>query len=1644
MTDAPISVTATRARARQLQPAHDGRPGVFRVEPLESMTAHYERTTDDPRVTHELTLAVDDRGVPTSTTTVAYPRRVPAIDEQDQVLIGWSRTNLTTVDDATAHRVSVPTGSWEYEVTGVPVPASGRFAVADLAAALPVLPDRDYAEPVMVGTAQRRLISAEHTEFWDDGLASALPPGQIGTRALPRRLLRFALTPQLVADVYGGEVTPSVLTGDGGYELTGGRWWASDGVRVYDSARCYLPVRHVSPFGNTATVDYDSHLLLVTVVRASTTVPLSLNTTQLANDYVVLGPRQLTDPHGVRHSVAFDPLGRVSAEWSIAPDGSGDTDALPNTVHQYGSGAWRAGSSPVWTHTARRERRGDASSPWQAQRLYVDGLTRVAMTKVQAEPGEAWTSDGAGGVVLVDTGSSPRWVGTGRTVFNNKGLPVEQYEPYFATDAGFDTADALVKRTLSQSRRYDPLGRVIRVDYPDGTYSTTEVGPWQQVESDRNDTVLTSDWFAVRSGGGVTAAQARAAALAAAHAGTPSVALCDALGRVVRTRADNGADGVYETRMHLDLAGTVTAVDDTRGVRIGEQLNDAAGRVLRTRSVDAGEQRALPDVAGREVRHWAATGHRVTVRYDLLGRPTQTLRRDPGGATDTLIEYTVYGEQHPQAASRYLVGQVHRRYDEVGLSTAEHYDLVGNLASGERRLLRTPGTADWGALPGQPLSALDGLTSGVLDAESFAAATVFDALHRPVRQTQPDGTQVRYGYSAGGLLGSVAVLFPGAATGTALVTGIDYDAHRRQTLVTYGNGVTSTMTFDPASQLLTGLSSRRGPAVLQDLTYTYDPVGNLVQTDDGAAQSVFFAGAVVSPGGQFTYDPSYRLRTAGGREHASLGMQPDSREPAMPTVPHPNDANAVRSYTETYTYDEVGNITGLSHASPANSWTRRYQYAPGTNRLAAHSVPGDPAAGPFSAVFGHDPGGNVVAMPGMTAMVWNHAGKLVGADLGGGGSVTFHHDGGGNRVRKVWQRLGGLREERLYLGQHEVFRRYRAGTLVFERRSLRVANGSRQAVLIETITVDTHNPGSDRAPALRYQLGDKAGSSAIECDESGVVLSYEEYHPFGTTSLWLARGAAAVSLKRYRYSGKEKDEETGLYSFGARYYACWLGRWLSPDLAGLADGVNRYAYVANNPMRRTDPSGLIGEEDLQMWFSEARALWGRATATATGPGFTKPVTEYLEAVHDLWGGPKEWDIGHQEKPFALVRPGETTPVSVENMAWNRSKGATSDKAVIDEATAKGIPKRDPDTGLYPGATKGVRNPKLQQPDVGGIKPNLPGKDLPVTTQSAPPANAPQAGEQLKLDLGEQAAPTPKPTEQLELNFDKPAAPAAKSAEQLDLNLGKPADTAPKPVDTTPKPADTTAAAPKTADPAAPPAEVAGPKPTALADDAAVAGKGTGAAVQDTNAVADVVKDANTAVDVAKDVNTVAKDANTVSDVVKDAKAVGDAVKTGAPLLKEGAAVAKEAGTLTKIVNTGSKVVKVAAPVIKVAKPVVRVVGEVAKPLGVGVAVLDLATSHNNSDRLVATGDLAAGVAVYFGPVGESFTAGYTVGGLVDKGIEKGSMATVGVDLSPSNGIAHELNAADKAVSYVLPDDSSKPAYKNQNKVAWFLIDTLGF
>jgi len=109
---------------------------------------------------------------------------------------------------------------------------------------------------------------------------------------------------------------------------------------------------------------------------------------------------------------------------------------------------------------------------------------------------------------------------------------------------------------------------------------------------------------------------------------------------------------------------------------------------------------------------------------------------------------------------------------------------------------------------------------------------------------------------------------------------------------------------------------------------------------------------------------------------------------------------------------------------------------------------------------------------------------------------------------------------------------------------------------------------------VRFQLGNHLGSVALEVDKDGDIISYEEYFPYGGTALIAGRNQREVKVKEYRYSGKERDDSTGLYYYGARYYAPWLGRWISADPAGTVDGLNVFEFVGGNPISQVDVGGM--------------------------------------------------------------------------------------------------------------------------------------------------------------------------------------------------------------------------------------------------------------------------------------------------------------------------------------------------------------------------------------------------------------------------------------------------------------------------------------
>ena len=401
-----------------------------------------------------------------------------------------------------------------------------------------------------------------------------------------------------------------MLDDEGRLVTADGAWWQRSGRQVFDAAGFYLPIRTIDAFGAAHELEYDVHRLQLVRV----TDPLG-HTASSVTDYRVLQPELVTDANGNRHQAVFDTLGLVVATMAMGkPDeGVGDTLADPTVRMEYDLHAFTERGEPVFVRTLRREQHVSVDPAARIVESYThyDGTGRVVQTKAQAEPGLAPHRDTEGALVLDADGlpelvqTAARWVGSGRTVVDNKGNAIKQYEPFFSDGPEFDREDELARTGVTPLLHHDVFGRLVRTDFSDGTLARVEIEAWRTTSYDRNDTVLGSEWFAAREAVAADASERRAAELAAAHADTPTIVHLDSLGRAALTVEHDIVDGVARhatTRQLLDVEGNVLAVIDARGntaeTRIfamgGLVLTPVSIRVISPAGSDGQDARASP------------------------------------------------------------------------------------------------------------------------------------------------------------------------------------------------------------------------------------------------------------------------------------------------------------------------------------------------------------------------------------------------------------------------------------------------------------------------------------------------------------------------------------------------------------------------------------------------------------------------------------------------------------------------------------------------------------------------------------------------------------------------------------------------------------------------------------------------------------------------------------------------------------------------------------------------------------------------------------------------------------------------------------------------------------------------------------------
>jgi RHS repeat-associated protein len=1224
--------------------------------------------------------------------------------------------------------------------------------------------------------------------------AALLPIQEIESLALPGIGYTLAFTPGLLTQVYqrGGvsllptraSVLGSVAADGGGYvDVDGdGHWWLPSGRAYFLPAlgtaaqektaaeqNFYLPRRFEDVFGNAATADYDTPNDLLVVATSDA----AGNTVTVDNDYRVLAPAVLTDPDGNRRAVAFDALGLVAGTAVMGKTGENLGDSLtgfaadlsgsqiaafyaaddPHTLaaallgnattrvvydaqrfytSRMANPADPSQWDPVFAATLARETHVSDLGEGQASQIqigfgYSDGYGRVIQKKVQAEPGP---------VVDQDPVIDPRWVGSGWTIFNNKGKPVRQYEPFFSQlPTRGHQFEYGVQVGVSPVLCYDPVERVVATLHPNHSYDKVVFDPWHQQSWDVNDTVLQTDptadpdvgefftllpaadysptWYTQRADGSLGAHEMVAASRAAAHANTPTAAWFDALGRPVLTVADNGSAGRFPSRVDLDIQGNQRAVRDAI-VQAGDQQGrivmrydyDMLKRHLHRTSMEAGERWTLNDAAGKAIRAWDSRGHNFRTEYDALRRPTgvfvqgaDAANSDPRTtAAEILYERIIYGEGQPPALN--ARGRIFQHANTAGIVTntgtnpvtnqQEGYDFKGNPLRSSRGIF-----ADYTALPD--------LTAPPPTPDVFASSTQYDALNRPIAATAPDGSIVRPSYNEANLLETVTVNLRGGATAAPFVTNIDYDAKGQRVLIAYGNNTSTAYTYDPLTfRLSSRTTSRTGfpptEQTVQDLSYTYDPVGNIthIQDDADIHDVVFFRNQRVEPSSDYTYDATYRLILASGREQ--LGLTAGSLLPPAATsyndaprigLLSPSDGNAMGRYTERYEYDAVGNFLNLIHkgANPANpGWTRTYTYGEASlletgtlsNRISSTAISG---SHPLTEPYTYDLHGSMTSMPQLQAMLWDFKDELLmtrrqavnATDADGvahqGERTYYVYDAGGQRARKVTESAAGIKtKERFYLGGFEVYREYgTTGSVTLERQTLHVMDDKQRVALVETRTQG--NDGSP-SPLIRYQYSNHLGSASLELDDVGQIISYEEYYPYGGTSYQAGRSAVEVALKRYRYTGMERDEESGLSYHGARYYASWLGRWTSCDPSGLGGGMNLYSYGADSPVLFVDPSGNepravpISEYPISDEYRHANPVWRNRPT----PKFLGHIPRHVAA------GSKKDAAGDGGRRSPSKGGPEGKPGGLEGGIGNRDSTATkySNSKYTEEGAGDGL------------------------------------------------------------------------------------------------------------------------------------------------------------------------------------------------------------------------------------------------------------------------------------------------------------------------------------------------------------------------------------
>ena len=638
------------------------------------------------------------------------------------------------------------------------------------------------------------------------------------------------------------------------------------------------------------------------------------------------------------------------------------------------------------------------------------------------------------------------------------------------------------------------------------------------------------------------------------------------------------------TRFQYDANGTVNTVTAPGGAAT-RTVRDDFGRTTATISSDSGAVTRSYDRAGRLSASSDANGNRATYEYDTHGRIVRQTVIDfkaTAPARKTVVTEWKYDGRllvavdHPEQSERYSYDQQGRlamrtvMLHRVGAppitgTTQYRYDQLGGLQSAS---LPDGSTLEYRRNGQRQVTAIERtrLNTSWLR-RLLPTQTVVRELERDIvgvrHITYGNGIEADYQRSKEGILARVVHRQPdGRVSGKAQSTLLDalsgstaaQAANADQADQQAAAGLRQKIMTNP--DLPGALSLAQDLKALIDHRYLWDVEGNLLHAQDQNGQR------------SCAYDAQDRLI-------ASTHTGPGSRKSMTPVESHSR-----------YFHDGAGNRLlaqeNIADASDMNSNTIKLGYGAATNRLTG-------VAGTTNLTY------DAIGQPqrnGQRSFEWNAAGKLTAVRENGRLLASYRYNHKGERIAKT---VKGHTTHYLYEGRQLLAEVDEQGKIT--RQYIYLAD--LPVAIIDSPVESTERTGKhagwrilarDLATiwktwtgsnnGLIYLHNDHLGAPELATDSGGHPVWRASYGDYGSVIKVNAAAPIRTAANEPRFAlnlrlpGQYADTETGLYYNDHRYYDPGTGRYLTPDPLGLRGGINGYAYVANNPLKYVDPSGL--------------------------------------------------------------------------------------------------------------------------------------------------------------------------------------------------------------------------------------------------------------------------------------------------------------------------------------------------------------------------------------------------------------------------------------------------------------------------------------